>query len=108
MTEGDPPSKRTDFAERLQALRNAVRRDDAESGGSGPPRTAAGWVFRLSVELAAGLLVGGAIGWGLDSWLGTSPAMLIAFFLLGAAAGMYNVIRAANRLNRADDGGNGT
>jgi ATP synthase protein I len=108
MTEGDSPSKRTDFAERLQALRNAVRRDDGENGGRGPPQTAAGWVFRLSVELAAGLLVGGAIGWGLDSWWGTSPAMLIVFFLLGAAAGIYNVIRAANRLNREANGGNGT
>jgi F0F1-type ATP synthase assembly protein I len=34
--------------------------------------------------------------------------MLIVFFLLGAAAGIYNVIRAANRLNREANGGNGT
>jgi ATP synthase protein I len=106
MTEGDSPSKRKDFAERLQALRSEVKQDQGEVGnGRAAPQSAAGWVFRLSVELAAGLLVGGVIGWGLDYWLGTNPLMLILFFLLGATAGIYNVIRAAMQLNReAQDG----
>ena len=55
------------------------------------------------MELAAGLLVGGVIGWGLDHLLGTSPAMLIVFFLLGAVAGMYTVIKSAMALNRDPD-----
>jgi ATP synthase protein I len=105
MTEGDSPSKRKDFAERLQALRSEVKQDEESVGGRAMPRTATGWVLRLSVELAAGLLVGGVIGWGLDSWLGTSPLMLIVFFLLGATAGIYNVIRAAMRLNREAENG---
>ncbi|MGH6928111.1 MAG: hypothetical protein ACREEV_07325 [Dongiaceae bacterium] len=40
--------------------------------------------------------------------MGTSPLMLIVFFLLGATAGIYGVIRAAMRLNRPADGGNET
>jgi ATP synthase protein I len=108
ITEGDSPTKRKDFAERLQAWRGEVKRDEGDVGGRGVPRTAAGWVMRLSVELAAGLVVGGGIGWGLDYLLGTSPLMLIVFFLLGATAGIYGVIRAAMRLNRPADGGNGT
>jgi ATP synthase protein I len=107
MTEGDSPSKRKDFAERLQALRSEVKRDEESAGGRAAPRTATGWVLRLSVELAAGLLVGGVIGWGLDRWLGTSPLMLIVFFLLGATAGIYNVIRAAMRMNREAEDGKG-
>lgn len=105
MTEGESPSKRKTFAERLQALRSTVQQDDGRGGGRSTPQTPAGWVFRLSVELAAGLVVGGVIGWGLDRWLGTNPLMLILFFLLGAAAGIYNVIRTAMQMNRAAQDG---
>ena len=105
MTEGDSPSKRKSFAERLRALRSEVRQDDGGVGGRGTPQTPAGWAFRLSVELVAGLVVGGVIGWGLDRWLGTNPLMLIVFFLLGAVAGIYNVIRSAMEMNRAAQDG---
>jgi ATP synthase protein I len=51
--------------------------------------------LRLSTELVAGVLVGAGIGWGLDRWLGISPWGLIVFLLLGFAAGVLNVVRAA-------------
>ena len=106
MTEGDSPPEPKDFAKRLQTLRSEVKQDSGEGPGSGGmPQTATGWVMRLSVELAAGLLVGGVIGWLLDYWLGTNPLLLIVFFLLGATAGIYNVIRSAMRLNREAEGG---
>jgi ATP synthase protein I len=106
MTEGESPPETKDFAKRLQTLRSEVKQESGDGPGSGGvPQTAAGWVLRLSVELAAGLVVGGVIGWGLDYWLGTSPLMLIVFFLLGAPAGIYTVIRSAMQLNRdAADG----
>ena len=54
--------------------------------------------MRLSAELIGGVVAGGAIGWYLDKWLGNEkPWLFILFFLLGAAAGMMNVIRAAMR-----------
>jgi len=51
--------------------------------------------FRLSSELVAGVLVGGFIGWALDKALGISPWCFIVFLLLGFAAGVLNVMRAA-------------
>ena len=74
-----------------------------------------GKAFRLVTELVVGLVVGGAIGWYLDQWLGTTPVMLLIFFVLGVAAGVLNVMRAAqsfgadasqdeNALNGRDNG----
>jgi ATP synthase protein I len=61
--------------------------------------------LRLSSELVGGVLLGAAIGWVLDRLLGISPWGMIVFVLLGFAAGVLNVIRAAgvippNRLDR--------
>jgi len=107
MTEDDS-QKPKDFAERLRALRGATQGEtDSVGRGRGTPQTPAGWVFRLSVELVAGLVVGGGIGWFLDRWLDTKPAMLLIFFALGAAAGMLNVIRAAKEMNRDLGGSDG-
>jgi ATP synthase protein I len=51
--------------------------------------------FRLSTELVAGVLVGAALGWLIDRWLGIAPWAMIVFLLLGFAAGVLNVMRAA-------------
>ena len=51
--------------------------------------------FRQSSEMVGGVLVGAGLGWLLDRWLGTSPWGLIVFLLLGFAAGILNVMRAA-------------
>ena len=45
--------------------------------------------------MVGGVLVGAGLGWLLDRWLGTTPWGLIVFLLLGFAAGILNVMRAA-------------
>ena len=57
--------------------------------------------LRAGSEFVAAIVIGGLIGWGLDRALGTKPAFLIAFFLLGVVAGVWNVIRATSPLSRA-------
>lgn len=90
------------FAARLRELRKRTGRDEREdeAGGQQPGMGAAmGLAFRVGIELAAGLVVGGGLGWLLDRWWGTGPAMLILFFFLGAVAGMFNVFRATRNMN---------
>jgi ATP synthase protein I len=56
--------------------------------------------FRLSSELVTGVVVGAAIGWGIDRLLSTSPFGLIVFFLLGFVAGLVNLVRSAGVMQR--------
>ena len=98
---GRPPPLR-DLDSRLQAARER----DAQARGqreAGPKQTnsAMGYALRVGVELVAGLVVGSLIGWTLDQWFGTTPAMLILFFFLGAGAGIRNVFRTAQEINKA-------
>ncbi|MEC9367287.1 MAG: AtpZ/AtpI family protein [Pseudomonadota bacterium] len=63
-----------------------------------------GLAFRIATELVAGVLVGALIGWQLDRWLSTAPVMLLIFFLLGAAAGILNVVRVAKKMQPGRNG----
>jgi ATP synthase protein I len=86
---------------RLQSLGDRLKQRKAEGQttetGSGPRTdpSALARGFRLSTELVAGVLVGAFIGWALDRWLGIAPWGMIVFLLLGFAAGVVNVMRAA-------------
>ena len=81
------------LGERLDEKRPAQNVKTGSGSRSDPSAFARG--FRLSTELVAGVLVGAFIGWALDRWLGISPWGLIVFLLLGFAAGVFNVMRAA-------------
>ena len=59
-----------------------------------------GSAFKLGTELVAAVAVGTIIGFILDSWFDTKPWLIIIFFFLGAAAGILNVVRAANRMQK--------
>jgi len=55
--------------------------------------------------MISALLVGGGLGWGIDwafeHWTSvqTRPWAMVVFVLLGAAAGIRNVMRAAKQIN---------
>src|SRR5215510_7252633 len=98
----DQPNDEAALSARLQDLGERLgqhhpdRPSDSEPGQrptADPSAIARG--FRLSTELVAGVLVGAAIGWLLDRVLGISPWGMIVFLLLGFAAGVLNVMRAA-------------
>lgn len=56
---------------------------------------------RHAFELAATTVVGGAIGFALDRWLGTKPWMFLLFLLLGIGAGFWNLLKMVNAEARA-------
>jgi len=89
-----------DFKTRLKIAKSKVSKQilsDSEKRGS-----FMGTAFKLGTELVAAVGVGTIIGFILDSWFGTKPWLIIIFFFLGAAAGMLNVIRTANRMQKED------
>ena len=89
-----------DFKTRLEIAKSKIKKkiqNDDEKKGS-----FMGSAFKLGTELVATVVVGTIIGFILDSWFGTKPWLIIIFFFLGAAAGMLNVIRAANRMQKED------
>jgi ATP synthase protein I len=57
-----------------------------------------GIATRLVAELIAGIVVGVLFGWYLDQWLDTKPWLMILLIMIGVAAGIMNVMRAAKQL----------
>lgn len=68
---------------------------DAEMRGRGMAHG-----MRMAAEMVGAVVVGSGIGWGLDHWFGTRPWMFLLFFLLGFAAGVLNVVRGYERMQR--------
>ena len=54
----------------------------------------------LGLEMAISVIIGLAIGYYLDKWLGTSPWMTVVWLGLGFAAGVRSLYRAALRSGR--------
>jgi len=61
-----------------------------------------GSAFRLGTELVAAVAVGTIIGFILDNWFDTKPWFIIIFFFIGVIAGILNVIRVANSMQKED------
>jgi ATP synthase protein I len=94
------PDEEAALSARLQRLGERLEQANrpSETGSAArQPADFSGFArgLRLSSELVAGVAVGALIGWLLDRWLGISPWGMIVFLLLGFAAGILNVMRAA-------------
>jgi ATP synthase protein I len=98
----EPAADEAALSERLQRLGERLSHQGAgrlsenerrQGTSSDPSALARG--LRLATEFVAGVLIGTAIGWLLDRFAGTSPWGMIVFLLLGFAAGVLNVMRAA-------------
>lgn len=109
-TSGDmSPQERAQFEHRISDLENRLgkarsdRRERGEAvddGAADQRRSGMAYGMRMAADLVAAVLVGSAIGWGLDVVLGSRPWLFLLFFLLGFAAGILNVVRGYERLQR--------
>jgi ATP synthase protein I len=107
-TSGDmSPQERARFERRISELGDRLgkvrsQRDAEMSAGADAEMRGRGMAYgmRMAAELVAAVIVGGVIGWGLDWVLGSRPWLFLLFFLLGFAAGVLNVIRAYERMQR--------
>ena len=89
-----------DFKTRLKIAKSKIKKkvvSNSEKRGS-----FMGNAFKLGTELVASVGVGTIIGFILDTWFDTKPWLIIIFFFLGAAAGLLNVIRTANQMQKED------
>ena len=98
------PDRLRDLGVRLDQLQ-------AKQAPKRPPPSQSGIAGRFATELVAALLVGGGLGWGIDWLFGrfdfyTRPVFMIVFVVLGAAAGILNVVRAAREINAQIASGN--
>ena len=90
-----------DLDDRMARLRERLDAETAEREARSRPtkgekdRTAMGQALRLSSEFVAAVVVGAAIGYGIDWAFGTAPWGLVIFLLLGFAAAVVNVMRSA-------------
>ncbi len=80
--------------ERIAKLKAATAEEPVpEQGQASMQGMAKG--LKIASEFIAGIMVGGAIGYGIDRFFGTTPFGLIIFLMLGFAAGVLNVVRSA-------------
>ncbi|HEX3674807.1 MAG TPA: AtpZ/AtpI family protein [Rhizomicrobium sp.] len=101
MSEPDPdPEKLRALGQKL----DAINRRDAKRNAL-PPPSSGEIAYRFATELVATTVVGGGIGWGLDWVFHTRPLLTIVLFLLGAAAGVRNVILASKEFNARFEAG---
>lgn len=89
-----------DLGERLNSLNTKLGRHRAEEEArieaeAGNNKSGLALAMRLSSEFVAGIVVGAAIGYAVDTFFGTSPWGMIIFFMLGFLAAILNVLRAS-------------
>lgn len=85
-----------DLERRLDAAKNRRKTPQAEQDNSG---SLLGMAWRLSTELVVAVLVGAAMGYGLDYLLGTRPWFLLIGLGFGIATGLMNTFRIARKMD---------
>ncbi|CAA2142625.1 AtpZ/AtpI family protein [Hyphomicrobium sp. ghe19] len=88
-----------EIGQKLDALQSkkAQRSQADRSATGGSQQSAYGAAFKFAAELLVGVVVGGGLGWALDRQFGTAPWLMVLLVIMGFAAGLLNVVRAAQQ-----------
>jgi ATP synthase protein I len=98
---GEGESSNAELKARLEALSGRLSSGGAPAGPDGDKPAdgamgqAMGQGMRAMGEFVGAIVVSAVIGWQLDEWVGSGPAFLLGFLVLGTAAGFWNVYRMA-------------
>ena len=102
MTARPPEDPLKALGAKIDAVREDRKPKPARKGGK---YSAAGFGWRMTIDLVTGVFVGAAMGWGLDSLFGTLPIFLIMFVLFGFAAGVKVMLRSVEDYQKDQAGG---
>ena len=92
------------FSELSTRLKIAKKKANRNSFTNNRKNTSSlGTALKLSTEMVAAVFVGSIIGFILDNWFDSKPWLTIIFFIVGAAAGILNVIRSAKQMQKNND-----
>jgi ATP synthase protein I len=97
MADKKPPE---DALSDLRRRVSAARGEGASK--TAPPQSPASLALRFGGEFGAAIIVGALLGYGVDTFLHTSPWGLVIGFGLGFVAGVVNVVRVAQSFNTAN------
>ena len=89
-----------EIGQKLDALKRRASTDPVAGEAN---QSAYGTAFKFAAELIVGVVVGGGIGWALDRQLGSAPWLMIVLVILGFAAGLLNVVRAAREAQKKNE-----
>lgn len=104
-TEQPQGSVTSDLATRIARARKGKSAQADNTSLRTAELTRASRAFRFASEFIAAIIVGAGFGFAVDTVFGTAPWGLIVLLLVGFAAGVLNVIRAARELNGTAENG---
>lgn len=99
----ETPGPGNDLDDRLSKLGNKLDQhrvdSDGADGGKGlQDNRGMAFGMKIASEFVSAVIVGAALGWVFDYWVGTAPFGLIVLLMLGFAAGVINVMRATGQM----------
>ncbi len=85
--------------DRLQAKIDKIKKsqptDSKDSSGADMSHA-----VRLIIDLASGVIMGTGVGYFIDKWLETTPLFMIAGLFFGMVAGVKNMLRSAELIDK--------
>jgi len=101
MADEPDPNRLRALEARLKRVKVAAADENGGSAGKGFSQGEVAW--RMIIELVTGMVIGMAIGYGLDVVFGTLPIFLVIFALLGFAAGVKTMLRTAAQMRQKQE-----
>jgi ATP synthase protein I len=100
MSDPNKPPSLDELGNRISRVRREAGLEEPD--GADADRAAGaglGVAWRISIEIVTAVVVCTGLGWALDTWLETTPWLMLLFLVLGAVAGINNAVRTAMRMD---------